>query len=1292
MLRAFVAFAACVGLVGPTDAEGAAAATPAGSTVRRSAVQPGNVTKPGFQLTDPRLTGVWFTNLLVGDAYATNAVAHNGSGVAIGDVNGDRLADLYFCGLQGPNRLYRNLGNWRFEELDPGPAACAEQYSTGTTLADVDGNGSLDLLVNGIGTGTRLFLNDGQGRFTERADSGLSRTASATSLALADIDGDGDLDLYCTHYIDVMHLADPTTRFALARRANGWTVTKVNDQPTTLPRWKDRFEALPDGSVRELPEYHGFYRNDGTGRFESILFEPGLFTDEHGAPLAPTRDWGLSVMFRDVNGDGAPDFYVCNDNASPDRFWINNGGGKFRDVARWKLRHTSRSSMGLDFADLNRDGHDDLFVLDMLARDHGKRVTQLMRDRPKAAEVERPDAQPRFNRNMLFLGQRDGAYAETALMAGVAATGWSWCPMFLDVDLDGYEDLLVTTGFGMDVMDQDSHDELRRRMRQMNFEERKRSRRLHPEWRTKSLAFRNRGDATFEPAASWGFDHVGIANGAALGDLDNDGDLDVVVNNLNEVATLYRNDSSAPRIGVRLKGLPPNPHGVGARITLEGGPVRQSQEVVCGGRYMSGDQATRVFAAAAQTGRPLRIEVRWRSGALTVVPEVEPNHIYEIQENPGAAPAPRPAPPAPASWFEDVSEAIDHRLAERAMEEPARQTLLPRPLTALGPGVAWQDLNEDGWEDLVVPDGVGGKLTGFINREGRSFRRLDGGMEATPDAPVVGWHDGRGNRFLLVPGSQPATPDTGKAVVSAIGANDLQIAQGWPAGPTSIGALAAADVDGDGDLDLFVGGRAVPGRYPEATASSVWLNEAGSFAPGAGKCWSLGVVGLVNGATFADFDLDGRVDLALATEWGPVRVLRNTGSAFEEVTKASGLEGFTGWWTGVAAGDFDGDGRLDLACGNWGRNSIYELYQPSPLRLYYGDWDGDDIFELIEAWSDRGTWYPVRDRAWLSRGLPDLASRFPTHQAFAAAAIGEILPPGRPNAPYVEAVRLDSTVFLNRGDHFEPLGLPAAAQRAPVFAVAVADFDGNGTEDLFLGQNFFGMTSDLSRDDGGCGVWMKGDGHGGFEAVEPDASGIRLLGEQRGGAVADYNHDGRPDLAVIERREATRLFLNRQGKPGLRVELRGPPANPEGVGALMRVVYGGGRRGPCRAVVAGSGGWSMNAPAQILGLQDEPSQLWVRWPDRSEEVVEVTPANRAIRVVHKTVTSAERGAGERGGRASWQVRKEPDTLHESPPERGLQSAGSHAGQGTSLRAEARAPHRFMATAQVRKEPAASQKR
>src|SRR2546428_2960129 len=386
MNRAGSAYAAIVILLSFHCKTAAASSWSEGAGFRSLEVRPEPSGKTGFTLMDSKATGVGFTNVLQGDAYLTNAVAHSGAGVAIGDVDGDGWQDIYLCSLQGPNRLYRNLGNWRFEEMDIGEAACAGQLSTGATFADADGDGDLDLLVNGISAGTRLFLNDGKGRWTEVKNSGLSRTASATSLALADIDGDGDLDLYCTHYIDVMHLFDPTTRFAIVKRDGRWMVLKVNDQPTTLPGLKDRFEALPDGKVRELPEVDGLYRNDGQGHFTPIQFEPGVFMNEEGKAIPPYRDWGLSVMFRDLNGDGIPDLYVCNDNVSPDRIWINSGRGTFRPIDLFAFRHTSRSSMGVDFGDIDRDGHDDIFVAARAAPSSRKEMAPLVRTAPAPGE------------------------------------------------------------------------------------------------------------------------------------------------------------------------------------------------------------------------------------------------------------------------------------------------------------------------------------------------------------------------------------------------------------------------------------------------------------------------------------------------------------------------------------------------------------------------------------------------------------------------------------------------------------------------------------------------------------------------------------------------------------------------------------------------------------------------------------------------------------------------------------------------------------------------------------------
>jgi hypothetical protein len=894
--------------------------------------------------------------------------------------------------------------------------------------------------------------------------------------------------------------------------------------------------------------------------------------------------------------------------------WLNTGRGTFAALPLERMRHTSRSSMGLDFADINRDGRDDLFVLDMLAREHRKRMTQLVRDRPKASEAEQSRSQPRYNRNMLFLGRADGSFAEVALMAGVAATGWSWCPMFLDVDLDGYEDLLVTTGFGLDVMDQDSHDAMRLDMRRMTYEQRKRARQMHPAWPTKSLAFRNRGDETFEPMSRWGFHREGIANGAALGDLDNDGDLDVVVNNLNAVASLYRNESSAGRIGVRLKGLPPNTQGIGARIRLVGSSLTQSQEMICGGRYLSGDQAMRVFAASPSAGEPLRLEVRWRSGRSTVT-GVEANRIYELREPAEVTPAEAALATPVKPQFMDVSAMVAHVHAEAPFDDWARQPLLPRRLSRLGPGLSWHDVNGDGWEDLIVTTGRSGRLALHLNEAGRAFRKIEGSTEAVGDqSAVLGWPDGRGNRWLLVATSNYEFPAPAESTITALTATNLTLMENRTAGRAALGPLATADVDGDGDLDLFAGGRCNPGRYPEPVASALWLNDQGRLVPGGSTNEAFKAVGLVSGATFADVDGDGDADLALATEWGPVRLFLNQGGRFLDGTAAWGLAGQTGWWTSVTAGDFDGDGRMDLACGNWGRNAIYELHQPTTFRVFYGDWNGDGVGQLIEAWQSNGDWLPVRDRTWLARGLPDLTSRFPSHRAFAEATLRDIRPAGAEGSAYLEAAHLAATAFLNRGGRFEPLPLPREAQHAPVFAVNVGDFDADGVEDLFLGQNFFGSASDLSREDSGRGLWLRGLGQGCFKAVDAAASGIAVLGEQRGAALADFNHDGRVDLAVSQNGAATRLYLNQGAKRGLRVSLHGPPGNPDGVGTHLRIVYSGERRGPCRAVQAGSGYWSQDAPAQVLGLEDNPVGLWVRWPGGREQTLTLKPSDWMLRV------------------------------------------------------------------------------
>jgi hypothetical protein len=485
---------------------------------------------------------------------------------------------------------------------------------------------------------------------------------------------------------------------------------------------------------------------------------------------------------------------------------------------------------------------------------------------------------------------------------------------------------------------------------------------------------------------------------------------------------------------------------------------------------------------------------------------------------------------------------------------------------------------------------------------------------------------------VLVAVSNFELPPEQESHVSSYSPDSWAAPRRLSAGKSNIGPMAVADIDGDGDLDLFVGARFLPGRYPEAVSSAIWLNEVGELRPSVSASKPFASVGLVSGATFSDLDGDGLPDLALAVEWSSPKLFHNDHGRFRPwdwptktlSAQPSTLSQLTGWWTSIASGDFDGDGRLDLAVGNWGRNSQYELYRdtgptkgevPSArLRLWYDDWSADGTIEMIEAWQRDGDWFPARSKLWLASGSPELASQFPTHQAFGQATIREILGPRLERSKVLEVTELASGILLNRGSRFDWMPLPREAQLAPVFSMNVGDFDGDGVEDLFLSQNFFGTVSDLARDDAGRGLWLRGQGDGTFVAADATLTGIQVFGEQRGAALADFNHDGRVDVVVAQNNAATRLFLNRRARPGLRVVLDGPTANPDAVGARLRVQYAGGRAGPVREVQAGSGYWSQNGAAQVLGLEASPVAVWVRWPGAREQTVPVPEQPKELRL------------------------------------------------------------------------------
>ena len=578
--------------------------------------------RTGFTLVAPEQSGILWTNSITEQTVARHYNMVSGAGVAAGDFDRDGFCDLYFCNRAGSNGLFRNLGNWKFKDVTGlAGVACDGRSSTGATFADVNGDGWLDLLVNSFFGTNSCFINSENGRFAPSTNSGLSARGGSTSLALGDIDGDGDLDLY-TAYFGIE---------AILREGGRISFGIVRGKTVVTGRHARRLKVV-DGQLVELGEQDVLYLNDGGGRFSAVSW-PEFFRDEDGQSMAAApMDFGLAVQIRDINHDGFPDIFVCNDFQSPDRAWINDGRGRFRAMPRLALRNRSYASMGVDFADIDRDGRLDFITVDMRSREHSDRLRQSSSMPAAARGIGVNEDRADLPRNALFWNRGDDTYAEIGFFSGLSASDWSWTPIFLDVDLDGFEDLIISTGSLYDVMDRDAAEAAKpaepggaARAPLSSY----------PRLDNPNAAFRNRGDLTFEDvSAQWGFDSRQISHGMALADLDNDGDMDVAINCANAAPLVYRNDSSAPRVAVRLKGQPPNTQGIGATVKLIDGAVKmQSQEMICGGRYLSGDHAMRVFAAGTLTNK-MRIEVTWRSGRRTVVSGVQANRLYEIDEPP----------------------------------------------------------------------------------------------------------------------------------------------------------------------------------------------------------------------------------------------------------------------------------------------------------------------------------------------------------------------------------------------------------------------------------------------------------------------------------------------------------------------------------------------------------------------------------------------------------------------------------------------------------------------------------
>ncbi|MBX3747879.1 MAG: VCBS repeat-containing protein [Verrucomicrobiae bacterium] len=1174
----------------------------------------------GFTRLAPADLGITWTNYCSPARYSRRQNLMNGSGVALGDFDGDGWCDIYFCNLEGPNALYRNLGGWRFTNVtEQAGVAARHLLSTGALFADFNGNGLLDLHVTSFLGPDALFLNQGDGTFTNVIDqAGISIPGAATSSAAADLNGDGWLDLYVARFAVEAFLRDGA---AIATRM-------VGGQPVVTGRPGRRLQIL-NNKLYESGEPDLIFLNQGGARFVPISW-PDHFTDEQGKPFpAAPPDLGFTVQLRDINGDGFPDIFVCNDFQTPDRIWINDGKGRFREAPSLAIRNMSYASMGVDVADIDRDGFLDFYTVEMLPVDHFRHMTHVVRGAdPDWRRPRDPFYRDEFSRSIMALNRGDGTYAEIGWYSATATSDWSWTPIFLDVDLDGYEDLIISSGYPHDVNDLDVAGGAGRgegrRFNDSFVDQLLR----YPPLDSPHLAWRNRGDRTFEDVSrEWGFDFRVVTHGMALADLDNDGDLDVVGNSFNHAPLICRNEATGPRIAVRLVGQPPNTHGTGARIRVLGGPVPvQEQEMLTGGRYLSSDQHQRTFATGTNTSG-LSIEVRWRDGTFSRVSRALPDNLYEIHQS-GARPGPSPATPSetPSPHFVPVAVPPEMLHHDPDFDEFTRQPLLPWRQSFQGPGVLWLDGSHQDDDRVLIGNGRGGIPRSAL------VRPTPTGPEMGPDPIAWGTESPDDTLGLLAASFVEGTTTVLLATANYESASPGhpavlrfdRTASGWspgpalPGGSSSPGPMAVGDIDGDGDLDLVVAGRMVAGRYPEAADTRVFRNEGGRLEELAEAGRALAGIGLVTGALFADLTGDGTQELVLACEWGPLRVFRWSDGQPREITSNLGLDRVRGVWQGIAAADFDGDGRIDLVAGNWGRNSYQQRAPGGPWQLHFADLEGDGRVAIVESYWHPGErdQLPFRTRDTLATQLRWLPAAFPRHADFARANVSRLLGEHAPRFASVEATTLASVVLLNRGSHFDLIELPPEAQWTPIFGFAVADFDGDGNEDLFCVQNFFGPRDEDDRQDAGRGLLLVNDGTGRFAPVSGAHSGLRIHGEQRGAAVADLDADGRPDLLVTQNSGPLTAWLNRTGQPGLRVRLQGTAANPDAAGAQLRLLRDDGP-GPLREVRLGSGRYSQDSRIQILGGVTPGTRLWWRFPGGAPQNAPIPDRAREIELSDK---------------------------------------------------------------------------
>ena len=1073
--------------------------------------------KTGFTKIDGSAIGVKFQNLLKPENIRNYILS--GAGLTIADIDQNGLPDLFLVSQDGPNKLFKQNSPWVFEDVTEASGITdIKAWGSGAAFADIDNDGDLDLYVCNKSARDELYFNQGDGTFSgSTLGSGDSTFRSPTMVAFSDFDCDGDLDFYRTE----TRLTDLSQQF----NEKVHVIKDENGNLSPDPRYKGQFIII-DHVPQELGTFDHIYQNNGPTEKSPISYQE--ITKKCGISVA--REHGLAAVWWDYNNDHYPDLYISNDFFTPDHLYRNNKDGTFTEVTEDAFPYTSWHSMGSDFADINNDGWFDYLSTDMSATTHFKQKTMMGAMTSTSWFLDH--LEPRqYMRNAMQVNTGTGKFIDIAFSTGLDSTDWTWTSIFGDLDNDGFEDVYFTNGIERNVQDSDINIQLEQaKVAGKTREERHEIFLSGPRFKEQNLAFKNLGGLKFENASeAWGLDDLSVSHGAILTDLDRDGDLDLVVNNMNDPVGIYRNESTANSILVSLIGKQANRFGLGARLEVELDDGQKLSRIITSSRgYMSGVEPVAHFGLGEAEIIP-KLTIIWPGGKKQVFKNLTTKNHYRITEASASSPDIVGNPEKPLFSKAEDNLGIDFEHQENDFNDFDDQPLLPNRLSRFGPAMAitktgktshiflggaagqaavlfsqdengimkkatlpwaetvksqediaaaWFDADQDGDEDLYVVSGGASEINHHIHYRDRLYLN-DGTMTLSP----------------TLEGALPDIRESGSCVTPC-------------------------DFDADGDLDLFIGARHVPGRYPTTPKSTLLINNGGKFTKADSPITD---AGMVTDATWADLDGDQRPDLIVTTEWGPVKVFKNTPEGFIEKSSSD----HTGWWTSVVAADFDQDGDLDLMAGNFGNNTKYHVDEEHPATLYASDFGNQGKLQLVEAQHKEGKLLPIRGRSCSTSAMPHLMKNAPSYTAFASKTLTELYTPSAlDGAMKLEANTLLSMIFLNDGKgNFTAQPLPHFAQLSPVMDIAVGDFDGDGLLDAALGQNFYDAQRETGRMNAGLGVILKGDGKGTFEALWPLESGFHQRKNVRQLCAFDLNHDGLQDFISANSNERTLIHL-----------------------------------------------------------------------------------------------------------------------------------------------------------------------